>query len=581
MSAPSAEPLLFGGARPRFGWVHHAGAAGPASASAIALVIVPPFGYEAICAHRALRHLAQDAAAAGLLAIRFDLDGTGDSAGDDLEAGRVEAWLASIGDACDLARMRGANRVVLAGVRLGASLASLAAARRTDVAGLVAIAPVTSGKAYLRELRMLQGALGLEPPPPAAAHANDVDEALGFAINPETRAGLAAIDLVRAAQRPAPAVLVIDRDDLPATDAWQTKLAELGAEVHHARLPGYVEMVLDPHQTKIPTAIIERTIEFTLARAPLAGSHEPPAAISGDVAAALASNGTLVTEEIVRLDAALFGIASRPQGTVRRALILLNSGAIHHIGPNRLYVTLARRLAAKGTLVLRLDLSGIGDSPARGSVENAVYSEYALADVGAAVAWARRSGASHVTVAGVCSGAYHALKAAVESQPIDMVVPINPLTFFWKPDMPLDFPSYQVTADARRYVKSVRSATSWKKVLRGDVDVRYAAQIVVRRAREAAGHRGRDVLRRLRVPLVDDLGAELLALGRNGVTMRFVFAASDPGHAMLHEHGGGAVARLAAAGKLEIQILEGPDHTFTARWTHPLVLDAIERAAGP
>jgi dienelactone hydrolase len=409
--------------------------------------------------------------------------------------------------------------------------------------------------------------------------ASDVDEALGFAINAETRAALAAINLVRATQRPAPAVLVIDRDDLPATDTWRSMLASLGAEVRHARLPGYVEMVLDPHLTKIPTAIIAGAIEFALARPPLAGSHEAPAPIIAYAAAAFAGNGTVVTEEIVRLDGALFGIASRPHGAARRVLILLNAGAVHHIGPNRMYVTLARRLAAKGTLVLRLDLSGIGDSPARGGIENVVYSDYALDDVSVAVAWARRAGATHVTVAGMCSGAYHALKAAVHREPIDAVVPINPLTFFWKPDTPLDFPSYRVAAAAQRYGKSVRSAAAWKKVLRGDVDLRYAAEVVVLRAREAAAHRGRDVLRRLRVPLEDDLGAELLALGRNGVAMRFVFAASDPGHAMLHEHGGAAVARLAAAGKLAIDILEGPDHTFTARWTQLLVLDAIERAA--
>ena len=45
------------GERPRFGWVHT-----PAVANGVGLVIVPPFGYEAICAHRSLRHLAEAAA---------------------------------------------------------------------------------------------------------------------------------------------------------------------------------------------------------------------------------------------------------------------------------------------------------------------------------------------------------------------------------------------------------------------------------------------------------------------------------------------------------------------------------------
>jgi len=45
------------GARPRFVWLHR-----PVATPRGAIVIVPPFGYEAVCAHRALRHLAEAAA---------------------------------------------------------------------------------------------------------------------------------------------------------------------------------------------------------------------------------------------------------------------------------------------------------------------------------------------------------------------------------------------------------------------------------------------------------------------------------------------------------------------------------------
>ena len=42
------------------------------------------------------------------------------------------------------------------------------------------------------------------------------------------------------------------------------------------------------------------------------------------------------------------------------AVVILNSGVIHRVGPNRIYVALARDLAALGFPVLRFDLSGIG-----------------------------------------------------------------------------------------------------------------------------------------------------------------------------------------------------------------------------
>src|SRR5262249_19817521 len=157
-------------------------------------------------------------------------------------------------------------------------------------------------------------------------------------------------------------------------------------------------------------------------------------------------------------------------------------------------------------------------------------------------------------------------------------IAINPLTFDYKPGMPLDFAAFRVTADAQRYAQSARSTESWKKLLRGDVDVRRVARVVLARARHAAEHRAKDVLRRLRVPLRNALGTDLLALARRGVAIRFIFSASDPGPAMLAEQGGSAVSRLEASGALRIAVIDGPDHTFTPRWSHPLLLDAIASA---
>ena len=560
---------FFGGAdrRARFGWLHR-----PAHATGAAVVIVPPFGYEAICAHRALRHLADAAARAGMLAVRFDLDGTGDSAGDDLDGGRLEAWLSSIADACDLARSAGADRLVLVGIRLGATLATLAAVRRDDVAGVVAVAAVPSGKALVREGRALQLTLGL-PPPPDGATASELQEVVGFALSDETRDALAELDLAQLPRHPAPAVMVIDRDDLPANDAWVAALRGLGAEVTHRRLPGYVEMVLDPHRTEVPRAIIDATLEHAAALPAIAGVG----AARRGVVTATAELGA-GTEERVQLDDQLVAIASVPRGGYERAVILLNAGAVHHVGPNRLYVALARELAARGVLALRVDQAGIGDSaPRPGAAENVVYSEHAIADVGAAVAWVRARGSTHVTVVGLCSGAYHALKAAGRES-IDAVVPINPLTFAWRPDMPLDLAPFRITSDVRRYRHSVRSIAAWRKLLRGDVDLERLARVVATRLRATVARRIREGLRRLHVPL-RDLGSELAALARNGTAIHFVFAADDPGRAMLAEEAGSVVDRLARAGTLAIDVIENADHTFTPRWSHPLLIETVIRAA--
>jgi pimeloyl-ACP methyl ester carboxylesterase len=575
---PPMQPGFFGATdRARFGWLHR-----PATTQAdIALVIVAPFGYEAICAQRSLRHLAEQAARAGLIAVRFDLDGCGDSAGDDLEPDRVDAWLASISDACDLARHAGASRIVLAGVRLGALLAIRAAEQRDDVAGLVAIGMPASGKAFVREGRALQMALGLAAPAnPVAARDESVQELVGFALTEQTRTAITQMDVNSVTRRPAPAVLLLDRDDLAGNDTWATHLRGLGADVAQQRLSGYVDMVLDPHRAQVPQAILDAAVAFAAQRPPLATTAAIAPVVELRAQARIGAGDTTVIEEIAAIDDCLRGIVTQPQdGAPRRALILLNAGGIGRIGPNRLGVEFARELATRGYLVLRMDQSGIGDSDTRkGGVENTVYSEQAVADVGVAVAWVRRTGVSDIAVAGLCSGAYHALKAAQAAQPIDAVVAINPLTFDYKPGMPLDFAAFRVTADAARYNSSMRSTQSWRKLLRGQVDVRRVVRVLAHRAGSLVGRHAKNIARRLRIPLPHDLGSALIAMTRRGVAVHFLFAAADPGNTMLNEQGGSVVRRLVEDGKLSIRIIDGPDHTFTPRWSHRALFDALVEA---
>lgn len=64
----------------------------------------------------------------------------------------------------------------------------------------------------------------------------------------------------------------------------------------------------------------------------------------------------------------LVGIASEPDAPrpgKRRAVLFSNVGMHHHIGPHRMYVGLARAIAAQGYWALRFDLSGMGDSEQR------------------------------------------------------------------------------------------------------------------------------------------------------------------------------------------------------------------------
>jgi alpha-beta hydrolase superfamily lysophospholipase len=585
LSVPAAEPLFFGSPeRPLFGWLHS-----PASPSSVGVVLCNPFGYEEVCAHRSLRHVAEAIAGAGAAAIRFDYDGTGNSAGEDRDPDRLAAWVGSVHLAADALRARtGVGSVYLLGVRLGVLIAALAAAER-EYSGLVAIAPVVSGKAYLRELRVLQMALGLAEPPAGTPVEEGVDEAIGFRITAATKAALTRVDLAKNEHCPVPHVLVLDRDDLPPTTVWHERLRAAGAAVEAKAPSGYLGMVADPHKTVVPEKIIAEVVAWLAPR--VAPPANPPVSVrAAETRATVTLTPTeggeapaTVQTEAVFLDEgrSLFAMRTSPVTAVPsgQAVLFLNAGAVHNIGPNRLYVSLARHWAARGHLVLRLDNAGIGESkPLPGEPENIVYADRAVEDMAAAVRYLKRQpGIARVDVIGLCSGAYHGFKGAVGGLPIDEVIAINPLTFFWNPSLSLDYPKAKVASEARRYGASARSLRSWKKLLRGDVHFKILATVLAHRALDLARRDVRAVARRLHIPLPEDLGAELEKVARSQVGLHFVFAEGDPGIVLLNEQGGSVVPRLERNGKLSIASIDGPDHTFTPVWSHAVLAELLGR----
>ena len=555
--------------RPRFGWLYRPDQPAPNRAG---IVIVPPFGREDICAHRTLRHLAETVARAGFVALRFDLDGSGDSAGDDSEPDRVAAWIASVEDACELVRDAGAQNLLLAGVRLGATLAALAAVRRRDVGALVAFNAVVSGRTYLRELRAFQAAMNLQPSPQAAAATGQ--ESSGFLLTEATCAALKAIDLAALDQPPAPVVRLLERDDLPERKGLQEHLQARGAEVSVQRVPGYVEMMADPHANRVARAFIDACVESAQR---LSAAHAPPAREPQALRAAVTlreRDGAFI-EEVVAPGAGLFGILARPHTAAgERAVLMFNAGAVRHIGSNRIDVSLSRRLAAAGLQVLRADLSGIGDSPARaGEPENIVYGPHCLDDAAAMVTWLRARGARNIAAGGMCSGAWLALRTTMAGQALDAAYLVNCGVF--SREVRFDPEGSHLFGDIAHYNSAVKSARAWHKLFTGKVAFGAVARVAAWHLGNHARRLGKAIARGLRLPLGDDLAAELRALARKGVRVHFLFSGNEPGRALLASQAGAVVPRLCRSGQFELRVLEGPDHTFTQRWAQALLQETL------
>jgi alpha-beta hydrolase superfamily lysophospholipase len=599
-------PLYFGRSqRPFFGWLHAS-----EEPRGVGLLVCNPFGNEAVCAHRSIRHLCEEASRLGIPALRFDYDGTGDSAGDDNDPHRVEAWIESILLAADeLKRAAGVDSLCFLGIRLGAALAATAATRRDDVVAFIALAPVTSGKAYLREMRLLQRAIDAKRDLVREA-ADDTLEAAGFVVSATTQTSLAALDLAKLERVPAPNVLALDRAELPGNSSWIQHLRNGGAEVDSVSVTGYTEMMLDSHESVVPRDMIKtavgwlsqllhqgvtkkadtkRSVALKINAILEGASPRVVPSVAEPAEVDVTEPDIAVREQAVQFGRtkALFAILSAPQTPPEtilpgagKALLLLSSGATHHVGPNRLYVTIARHFARLGYTVLRMDIAGIGDSPPRrGEPENLVYTRRANRDVAAGIEYLRSVWSiENVQAVGLCSGAYNAFKAAVARLPLSGVVLINPLTFYWKKGMSLAFPEYRVAADIKRYRRNIFQPQSWVKMLRGDVNLWELSHVLGHRFWAIARTPLRAAARAIRIPIPEDLPSDLNNVVRAGIRLQFVFADHDPGQELLSTLGGRVFRRLCARGLIGIQTIEGADHTFTDRSRRLLLVAALEQA---
>jgi hypothetical protein len=167
-----------------------------------------------------------------------------------------------------------------------------------------------------------------------------------------------------------------------------------------------------------------------------------------------------------------------------------------------------------------------------------------------------------VTLAGLCSGAYHALRAAAAALPLQRIFMINPETYSWKEGTPIDaIHPADVVRSTGVYRERVLSVADWRKLLAGKVDVarimRICAQRVVLSLESALRH----VLRFLRIRLPNDLGWQLEQIAARGVRTTIVFSRGEPGIELLRMQGGAAIKRLGE--HCRVQIIDGADHTFS------------------
>jgi dienelactone hydrolase len=238
--------------------------------------------------------------------------------------------------------------------------------------------------------------------------------------------------------------------------------------------------------------------------------------------------------------------ASAP-ATSPLCVVLLNAGLIHHVGPHRLHVKLARSIVEHGISAFRMDLSGIGDSPPRH--DGMPAAQAVVAEPREAIDALARLGYERFVLFGICSGAKHALRAGADDPRVVGLVLVNQ-------EATQDDPEAASRASAHYYLAgSARSARAWVNLLTGRVRYKPLVSALVRELRRrvqggASSH----------AALVAQFRAELEpALRRD---CRLLVVLSDR-HARLVELLGAELEDLRSDPRIAMHLVPTADHLFT------------------
>jgi alpha-beta hydrolase superfamily lysophospholipase len=370
--------------------------------------------------------------------------------------------------------------------------------------------------------------------------------------------------------------LVLGRDDASPDHALNARLEELGIANEYRRAPGWAGMMAEHQFTVVPDAALDLIVEWLASGV---ARRFPPAATGtpagGEPGAGLAftfrthdRGEARIEESPCRFggDGHLFGVLSRPDADASRpAVVVLNAGAAHHVGPNRLYVELARNLAAMGFACLRFDLESLGDSvnrrPAR---ENYPYPHSATGDGRAALEFLReRFGYGRFVALGLCSGAHTVFHLGLESDDLALeeIVMINPMQFYWVEGMSLD--TSRKFEDMVQYRRSMRDPRRWLKLARGGVNVRRLVEVLVSQSRTHA-RAWLDALAEAAFPrAAPRLSRDLRRLFAMNRRVALFVSEGDPGRDILLAGAKLTAGRALRDGRIRLQMIPDADHTFS------------------
>ncbi|MEM7203281.1 MAG: hypothetical protein AAF628_23665 [Planctomycetota bacterium] len=260
----------------------------------------------------------------------------------------------------------------------------------------------------------------------------------------------------------------------------------------------------------------------------------------------------------------LVGVVCDPPGgagaTHDVACLFLNAGFTHRVGPQRLHVRVARRLAAMGVPSLRFDYSGVGDSGTRSDATSMEDSTIEEAQEAMRFMTATR-GVQRFVLIGVCWGADNALRVCGADPRVAAVAAIDFYSVY-------SFRYFVRTHKSRlldpRSLGSLflgRSAAP-ARLVAGLIEIAKSRR-AKRRAPTAQPQAADAEDGMLPVRSPDSIVKGLRGLVDRGAQILMVYARGAPSFDQYQMHFRRPMAELERSGRFRVEVFAHADHVFT------------------
>lgn len=562
----AAQPVSFAAT---FGLFQPASGASSGVVRNTAVLFLPPWGFEELCTHKLFRVMAEEFATDGIASLRFDYPGTGDALDDDAGTITLDVWYDTISAAFDLLREKtGGIPIMLVGHGLGASMGLEMAERLDGLCGLVAMAPVGSGRGYLRELqlwaRMIDEGLSL----PEHLRLRDVASIAGLIMPDGVSNALKKKDFSTAHPHRTIPYLFVNRPDRPADKALADLMATKGARVEQSDYIGFEAMIANPSMARLPLETMEHLVSWVVRRAAALG-HPPHLVSNTEISETAQLETRDFRETAMRFGRGqrLYGILCEPMGPRRGASVLLASTAYdRQSGWGRSGVGMARRLARAGIASFRFDPANVGDSPpVPGFPEQVLYAETQYDDVEAALNVLEQRDLLPVIGVGRCSGGYLTFSSMIKDHRLVGACLANPFAFYWDPKRDVDGALRVVPRSLDTYKQLMVRGDTFRRVLRGDVDIKNAARNFLSvgwgRFISRTGL-GNIISARARLNHAQVISA-FKRLAKRKAKLVLLYSEDDVGLEHVYQHFGPDGHRLKRYDNVEVQIVPETDHNFS------------------